>query len=55
MRPGADRTQTKVVTVKKAEIDQIRSDLLRGEKMIIPERAVSGLNLVYHSDLVVTG
>jgi predicted glycosyltransferase len=52
--------RTKIVLLprneqQKAEVVAQYPHLLKTGKMLIPERAVDGLNLVWHSDLVISG
>jgi hypothetical protein len=40
---------------QKGDITRRWSDSLQSRKMIIPEQAVEGLNVIWHSDLVISG
>ncbi len=56
----AGDTRTKVILLprndhQKAELGMRFAELLKSGKMLVPERAVDGLNLVWHSDLVISG
>lgn len=56
----AEDRRTRVVMLprnerQKAEVQRVYSPLLDSAKMVVPTKAVEGLNLVWHSDLVISG
>jgi len=56
----ADRPDTRIVMLprnqkQEAFVRHLWQDLFRDRKLIIPDHAVDGLNLIWHSDLVVSG
>jgi predicted glycosyltransferase len=58
-RLGAD-PQVRIVVLPRtgqqtAEINQLWPDLIRGHRLIIPDRVLDGLNLIWWSDFVISG
>lgn len=56
----SEQPQTTVILLprntRQAQLSRkVWADLIAGGKMIIPEHAVDGLNLIWHSDLVISG